>query len=114
VGDAVAAVAADDRESASEALSRLDVVWRELPPYPDPEHNLSHGSEVQPGGPVAGFGGPQPADLPTLEYRAGDLEAAFAAADLIVEGRYETQIHCHAPIEPHGCIARFEDGNLTV
>jgi xanthine dehydrogenase molybdenum-binding subunit len=33
---------------------------------------------------------------------------------LIVEGRYETQIHCHAPIEPHACIASFENGTLTV
>jgi xanthine dehydrogenase molybdenum-binding subunit len=114
VGDAVAAVAAEDAQTASEALTRLDVTWRELPAYPDPEHNLQHGIEVQPGGPVAGFGGPQPGDLPTLEYRSGDLDAAFATADLIVEGRYETQIHCHAPIEPHGCIALFENGALTV
>jgi CO/xanthine dehydrogenase Mo-binding subunit len=114
VGDAVAAVAADDAQTASEALTLLQVQWRGLPPYPDPEHNLRHGVEVQPGGPVAGFGGPQPADLPTLEYRFGDLEAAFATADLIIEGRYETQIHCHAPIEPHACVARFEDGLLTI
>jgi CO/xanthine dehydrogenase Mo-binding subunit/aerobic-type carbon monoxide dehydrogenase small subunit (CoxS/CutS family) len=114
VGDAVAAIAAADAQTASEALALLDVTWRERPVYPDPEHNLRHGVEVQPGGPVAGFGGPQPADLPTLEYRSGDLDAAFAVADLVIEGRYETQIHCHAPIEPHACIARFDNGALTV
>jgi CO/xanthine dehydrogenase Mo-binding subunit/aerobic-type carbon monoxide dehydrogenase small subunit (CoxS/CutS family) len=114
VGDAVAAIAADDAQTACEALTLLRVTWRELPPYPDPEYNLKHAVEVQPGGPVAGFGGPQPTDLPTLEYRAGDLQAAFTAADLVVEGRYQTQIHCHAPIEPHACIARFDDDGLTI
>jgi aerobic-type carbon monoxide dehydrogenase small subunit (CoxS/CutS family) len=55
VGDAVAAVAADDAETASEALTLLSAAWRELPPYADPEYNLKHRVEVQRGGPVAGF-----------------------------------------------------------
>ena len=114
MGDAVGAIAADDQSLAQEALGLIDVVWRELPVYPDPEHNLKNRVALHEGGPVAGFAGPQPADLPTIEYRDGDLEAAFREADVVVEGRYETQIHCHVPVEPHCCVASFRGNRLTV
>jgi CO/xanthine dehydrogenase Mo-binding subunit/aerobic-type carbon monoxide dehydrogenase small subunit (CoxS/CutS family) len=115
VGDAVAAIAADDQYTAQEALKLLDVQWRELSVYPDAEYNLSHDVRaIHEDGCVAGFDGPQPADVPTIEYRDGNLEVGFEAADLIVEGRFVTPVHCHAPSEPHCCIASLRGGKLTV
>jgi CO/xanthine dehydrogenase Mo-binding subunit/aerobic-type carbon monoxide dehydrogenase small subunit (CoxS/CutS family) len=115
VGDAVAAVAAEDQYTAQESLQRLQVEWRHLPAHPDPQANLERDLRaIHSGGPVAGFAGPQPAGQPSMEFVQGDLEAGLAGADLIVEGRYETPAHCHAPSEPHCCIADLRDGKLTV
>jgi CO/xanthine dehydrogenase Mo-binding subunit len=43
------------------------------------------------------------------------VDAAFASADVIVEGEYTLQPIEHAPIETHACVAKPEaDGRLTV
>jgi putative selenate reductase molybdopterin-binding subunit len=115
VGDAVAAVAADDQYTAQQALSLLKITWRRLKYYPDAELNLKHDlREIHSEGPVAGFDGPQPSDVPTIEYRKGDVKEGFARADLVVEGRYFTPAVCHVPIETHCCTAVWEGENLTV
>ncbi|WP_267128259.1 xanthine dehydrogenase family protein molybdopterin-binding subunit [Baekduia soli] len=44
----------------------------------------------------------------------GDLEAAFAEADLIVERRVENPRMSGAPIEPRGVIADYRSGSLTL
>jgi putative selenate reductase molybdopterin-binding subunit len=114
VGDAVAAVAADDQYAAQEAMNLLRVRYRELKAYPDAEYNLSHAIATIHPGTVAGFGGPQPADKATVEYKRGDPGEGFKQADKIVEGRYVTQIQCHAPIEMHCCTALWQGDQLTV
>ena len=115
VGDAVAAVIADNQYIAQEALNLLRVDWRELTAYADAEYNLTHNiTAIHGRGTVAGFGGPQPADVPTVENKRGDVVAGFKEADVIVEGRYVTPVHPHAQIEPHVCIASYVDGRLTV
>ncbi|HTE49501.1 MAG TPA: xanthine dehydrogenase family protein molybdopterin-binding subunit, partial [Kofleriaceae bacterium] len=42
--------------------------------------------------------------------KGGDVEAALAAADLVVEGEYTTGAQEQMYIEPQGMIARFTDG----
>ena len=45
----------------------------------------------------------------------GGYAAAFAAADVVVEGRFSTQKIYHAQMEPKSCVCRPEpDGGLTV
>ena len=52
---------------------------------------------------------------PCRRVRFGDVEAAFAQADHIVEGVYSTSPIEHAPIETTGCIAVPEaNGRFTV
>lgn len=46
--------------------------------------------------------------LAKCDIERGDLEAAFAAADVIVEGEYATGHQEHAYIEPHGMVATPE------
>ena len=41
-------------------------------------------------------------------------EAAFAAADLVVEGEYRSGRQYHAYLEPRGALARYEDGRVIV
>lgn len=110
VGDAIAAVAADDEYAAQRALDLIRVVHEA---FPDAERNLRDGVRAIHDGTVAGFAGPQPADMPTIEYKRGNVEQGFAEADVIVEGRYVTPIQCHAPIEPHVSVAAWEGDRVT-
>jgi CO/xanthine dehydrogenase Mo-binding subunit/aerobic-type carbon monoxide dehydrogenase small subunit (CoxS/CutS family) len=115
VGDAVAAVAADDEYTAQRALDLIRVVYEVHDALPDAEQNLADDNRtIHDDGAVAGFGGPQPARMPTVEYKRGDVERGFAQADLIVEGRYETPIQCHVPIEPHAVVALWQGERVTL
>jgi putative selenate reductase molybdopterin-binding subunit len=114
VGDAIAAIAADDIYTAHKALELVRVDYNRLEAYPDAERNLqNHLTAIHPGT-VAGFGGPQPFDQPTIEFKVGDTSAGFKEADRIIEGRYVTQVQCHVPIETHCCTALWEGDNLTL
>ncbi|HZQ92460.1 MAG TPA: molybdopterin cofactor-binding domain-containing protein [Terriglobales bacterium] len=114
VGDAIAAIAADDLYAATEAVQRVRVDYRVRKAQPDAEYNLRNNVRaIHQGGAVAGFGGPQPADKPTIEYKRGDIAAGFKQADLIVEQRYVTPIQCHVPIEPHAVIAHWAGDRVT-
>ena len=114
VGDAVAAVAADDEYTAQRALDLIRVVYDVHDAHPDAEQNLARDiRSIHDEGVVAGFGGPQPARMPTVEYKRGDIEQGFAQADLIVEGRYVTPIQCHVPIEPHAVVALWQGESVT-
>ena len=108
VGDAIAAVAADTLDAATEAVQRVRVDYRPQPAFPDAERNLASNNRAIHAGPVAGFGGPQPADKPTVEYKRGDVQAGFSQADVVIEGRYVTPLQCHVPIEPHCVVAHWE------
>ena len=114
VGDAVAAVAADDEYTAQRALDLIRVVYDVHDAHPDAEQNLARDIRtIHDEGVVAGFGGPQPARVPTVEYKRGNIEQGFAQADLIVEGRYVTPIQCHVPIEPHAVVALWQGESVT-
>ena len=109
VGDAIAAIAADDHYTANKALELLRIDYNRLEAYPDAERNLaSNLTAIHPGA-VAGFGGPQPAGQPTIEFKIGDTANGFTEADSIIEGRYVTQIQCHVPIETHCCTALWAE-----
>ena len=45
---------------------------------------------------------------------AATSSAGFAAADVIVEGEYRTQVQTHCCLEPHGLVADWRDDGLTV
>ena len=113
VGEAVAVVAADTQEIAQQALDLIDIRWEVLEIFPDAEENLRRDNrQIHAGGSVCGFGGPQPANVPTWEARVGNLEAGFAEADLIVEGRYATGRQITLPIETHVCTAVWKGDDL--
>ncbi len=63
---------------------------------------------------MAGFGGMQPADHPTAEYRVGDVHQGFRGADKVLEGGYVTGIQCHVPIEMHCDTAWRRGDRLTI
>ena len=97
-GAPVAAVCADTFAQARAAVDRIEVEWEELPAVLDPDAAVAAGH-------VHG------------EARArsrGDVEAGFAAADLVVEGEYRTQVVLHNSLETHQSVVRFVGDTLEV
>jgi CO/xanthine dehydrogenase Mo-binding subunit len=101
-GEPVVAIVAETAQAAAEAAAAVVVCYRELPAVFDAEEALRSGA------PVVGSHG---RNYWTYEghhcrrIRFGDIEAGFAAADLVVSGRYDTAPIEQAPLEPTGAIA---------
>jgi len=117
MGEAVAAVAAETEELAERALRSIQVTYEVLPAVTDAHNAMKRGA---------------PAIYKTVmwgenevpiehnvacdrEVDEGDAEAAFAEADVTVEGTFELPKVYHAQMETKSCVARPEhDGGLTV
>ena len=101
-GEAIVAIVAETEAAALEAVARVRLDLEELPAVFDVEEAL------RPGAPIVTHWGNNTfmyEGHPCRRVRLGDVEAAFAAADHIVEGVYDTSPIEHAPIETTGCIA---------
>ena len=105
VGEAVAAVAAEDRYIAEDACDLIEVVYEPLPPVVDPEEALtSTGDAVL---------HPERGDTNiALERKLtfGLVEEDFAAADLVIERRFRWPRSGGQPLETVGAVASFDDG----
>jgi 4-hydroxybenzoyl-CoA reductase subunit alpha len=110
IGDEVAAVAAVDEDTANEALGLIDVEYELLPVYFDPRESLEKGQAA----PIhAGKKGDNVSKHVRLDF--GDVDAALAAADVVLEGEYRFHGSTHGAIEPHCAVARYDaDGLLTL
>ncbi|HEX2278185.1 MAG TPA: xanthine dehydrogenase family protein molybdopterin-binding subunit [Candidatus Tectomicrobia bacterium] len=120
VGQKVAAVAADDADSAEEALSLIEVEYEELTPVLDPLEAL------QPNAPVLHpdfqrYSGRsnRPQEHPNLvdhnTWRKGDVEQGFAEADYVFEHTFRTQHQHQAYIEPHASVVYLDpEGRVQV
>ena len=105
-GDEVAAVAADSEDIARDALALIEVDYEPLPFVLTLEEALRPGApRVRERGNVAGE--------PKV-YRRGDVDAALAGADVVVDEVYTTQTALHNCLEPHGCTATWDGERLTL
>ncbi|MGV9995296.1 molybdopterin cofactor-binding domain-containing protein [Streptomyces sp. NPDC003374] len=123
VGDPVAAVAAETEEAAAAALHMIEVEYEELPFVTTVDEALAEGAEQVHDAPPPprersysdiNLVGREGNICTKFQLRTGDLEAGFAAADLIMENVYESPAVQHVPMEPHVVIASFKDGRLHV
>ena len=118
VGEPVAAVAADDEVTAVEALSLIRVEYEDLDTVVDPlAAILPDSTEVHPDLPeFEGYGFALGGNNCTmLDADRGDVDAAFAEADHIIEETYHTQPINQGFLEPMACVANVEaNGRLTV
>jgi carbon-monoxide dehydrogenase large subunit len=107
VGEAVAVVVADDRYMVADAAAAVAVEYDRLPAVVDPEAALEEGSPLV----HEGFGTNR-----THEWSlgGGDMDAAMAEADLVVERRVPNHRTAGAAIEPRGVVAEWRAGELTV
>ena len=110
VGEAVAAVAARDEETALEALRRIKVEYEPLPAYFEPEDALQPDAvQIHPNPKKKG----NVSKHVLLEF--GQVEEDFENAEVVIEGEYFFQGTTHAAIEPHCAVAHYDaQGFLTV
>jgi len=108
VGEAVAAVAAEDPVTARRAVAAIKVVYELLPAVFDAEEAMRSGAPV--------LHDYAPDNITKhIPIRVGDVEAGFAAADLVLEENYSTQAIEHAYLEPEAGLAYVDhDGVVTV
>ena len=119
VGDKVAAVAADDPDTAAAALQLIDVQYEELPAVLDPVDATAAGAPaLHPG--FGGYATMMPVQIDGnryagVDHQRGDLDAGFAQADLVIERTYRTPLLHPAYLEPHGCLVDIqEDGEVQI
>ncbi|WP_419162648.1 xanthine dehydrogenase family protein molybdopterin-binding subunit [Candidatus Palauibacter sp.] len=114
IGDAVAAVAAVDEDTANAALELMRVEYEPLPVYLSPEEALSPEAAAEP------IHAPRRPDrngnvLKHVHLEFGNVDANMARADVTVEGEYFFHGTTHTPIEPHCAIGKLnQDGLLEV
>jgi carbon-monoxide dehydrogenase large subunit len=109
VGEPVVLVVADSRGVAEDALELLDIEFDELTPVVDPVAAVADGAV-----PVHDELGTNLAFEGT--FGGGDVAAAFAGADVVVEVGMSTARHTATALEPRGAVAEFDptDRSLTV
>ncbi|MBI4319438.1 MAG: molybdopterin-dependent oxidoreductase [Chloroflexi bacterium] len=108
VGDAVAAVAAMDEDTASEALDLIKVEYEPLPAAFGVEEAMAEGAPLV-----------HTAERNVISYTPiaiGSVEEGFKAADHVFEDRYVTSRVSQCSLEPCGAsLASFDaSGRLTV
>jgi 4-hydroxybenzoyl-CoA reductase subunit alpha len=111
VGDAVAAVAAVDEDTANRALDLIRVDYELLPPILAPEDALAHPENPIHEPKKEGHNG-NISKVVKLDF--GDVEGGLASAAVVVEGEYFFEGTTHTPIEPHCAIGVWEEGGAGV
>ncbi|MBK7455629.1 MAG: xanthine dehydrogenase family protein [Anaerolineales bacterium] len=109
VGDQVAVVVAKTEGEAEAAAKLIDVEYEDLPLLSDPTIAL------RPDAPILH---PDRGDTNVCVHykiRKGDVEDAFAKADVIVEGEYHTPVQEHAYLQPEAGLAYIDnEGRITI
>ena len=118
-GHAVAAVAAVSARIAQDALALIEVDYEVLPHVIDVEEAMKPDAPVLHDFLRTGGVTPKPESASNianrLEFEIGDVEAGFAAADVIVERTFKTKPVHQGYIEPHAClISVAKDGQATI
>jgi len=116
IGDKVAAIAAESREAAEEAIDLIDVEYEELPAVFDVL------AAMKPGAPILHDDAPSydgaPADimagagsnvLNKLTWGKGDIEKGFAEADVVLEHTFRIPIHHQGYLEPQSFMVKIND-----
>jgi xanthine dehydrogenase molybdenum-binding subunit len=101
VGDAVAIVAAENREVALKALEIIEAEYQLEEVIADPVRaKQADAPQLHENGNL----------LKHIKVRKGDVESGFAEADLVLEQVYHTPTMDHAFLEPECTVARPLDG----
>ena len=119
-GHAVAAVAATNVHDALSALDAIAVDYEALPPVLNVQDAMREDAplldESRHTKTPAGELSEKPSNVAAHNrFEGGDLEAAYADADVVVEREFDTKMVHQGYIEPHNGTANWNaDGTLTV
>ena len=116
-GHAVAAVAAKTGAQAEAALELIEVEYEVLDPVLSIDAAIADGATLINESQHTNGDTSKPASnvAATQRFERGDIEAGFAAADVIVETEHRVPTAHQGYIEPHACTATVnEDGKATV
>ena len=99
-GEPVAAVAADDEATARAALELIEVEYRALPAYFEPQDALAGETLIHAN---------KPRNIEReVEHAFGDVATGFAAADLVREASFHYAEVTHAQMEPDAALAEYD------
>jgi len=105
VGDEVAAIAADDEQTAVEALRLIEVDYELLPHVVDLEEAIGDmAPRLDTDGNVA----------EAATHKRGDAKRGLKEADFVVDATYRTSTQLHNSLETHGAVATWDGEQLTV
>ena len=118
VGDEVAVVAAEDEETALEAMKLIKVEYEVLEPVLDFEKALDNQSVIHPEDKIhemfpIGFE-PKRNIAAAYEMEVGNVEEELSKCDYVVEETFYSQAQAHAMLEPHASNARLDEHNRLV
>jgi len=119
VGDPIAAVAADSVECAEEALGLIEVEYDELAAVFDAENAIEDDAPLIHPERASYAGAPELPTVPNVQgynvIQKGDVEQAFATADLVFEHTFRTPASHQGYLEPRACVVDVrEDGSVRV
>ncbi len=105
-GEPIALVIAENEDALAQGCDLVEVEYEELPVVSEPEAALEGGApKVHESGNL----------LAQWQIDTGNVDAAFDAAHLVVEGEYRTQFVDHAYLEPEVGVGWLDDdGVLTI
>src|SRR3990170_819123 len=108
VGDQLAVVVAEDEAAAARALREIVVEFEDLPVVADVEAALTAGAPLL-------FPDRDSNVFCHYRIRKGDSDAAFRAADVVIQREYHTPVQEHAYLQPEAGVSYIDDeGRLTV
>ncbi|MCB8967397.1 MAG: molybdopterin-dependent oxidoreductase [Ardenticatenaceae bacterium] len=106
-GDQVAVIVAETEEAAAEARALIDVTWEPLPVITDIFEAMKDEVIIHPD-----------TDTNVLKHykiRKGDMDAGWAAADVVIEGEYKLPYQEHAYLQPEAAVSYIDEmGRITV
>lgn len=106
-GDEIACVAAKSERILNEAIRKIKVKYNELGFSTSAEESLgSNAFQIYDSGNIH-------KGKPDI-YERGNIDDAFNSADVIVEGKYSTQVVIHNPTEVHCSVVYWENDKLII
>jgi aerobic carbon-monoxide dehydrogenase large subunit len=109
VGEPVAALVADNKYAAAEALGLIEVEYEDLPVVVDAEKALAANAPLL--YPEWGTN-----EMLHVHFQGGDLDKAFAEADYVLEDTVRVHRHTGTPLEPRAYVAAYDrrENSLTL
>lgn len=108
--DHIAVVVAESDAIARTAAGMVEVTWEQLPMVESVQAALADTAPL-----LHPENGLETNAFYNYVLRKGDMEAGWAAADVVIEGSYELPYQEHAYLQPEACVSYIDDhGRITI